>query len=145
MARRTVRQAKEWLEGNATALNPVAFAQFQREIQAVEGEHVANATRAVDTEAAAFAEEHRELLTDGCGIRDDYEQLAKDAATGRLSAKEYRERLDKLNQEVPGYSSRAERLAQKINTVETIETDPVAYGDRLYEKMPALQKPDFSF
>ncbi len=48
----------------------------------LEGHHVAHAMEIVRGEAVAYAEQHKELLTDGCGIRDDYEQLAKDAATG---------------------------------------------------------------
>lgn len=99
----------------------------------------------VDSEVASYTADHRELLTDGCGLRDDYEQLAKDAATGRLSATEYRSRLNELDNEAPAFSKRADRLAQKINNVETIESDPVAYTDRLFDRNPALPKPDFSF
>ncbi len=145
MTERTVSGAKAWLEENGTALNPQAYRQVQAEIHAVEGRHVANALEIVNSEAAAYARDHRELLTDGCGLRDDFEQLAKDAATGRLSAAEYRERLDALAAESSSFNQRSERLAKKVETVETIESDPVAYTDGLFERTPSLRKPDFSF
>lgn len=145
MAQRTVQDAKAWLEAHATVLNSEAYGTFQREIRTVEGRHVAHAMEIVRSEAVAYAEQHKELLTDGCGIRDDYEQLAKDAATGRLSASEYRQRLNELDNAVPRFTQRSERLAQKVKTVEDIESDPVAFTDRIFDKNTALQKPDFSF
>lgn len=145
MAHRTAKDARAWLEMNATALNPEAYRQFEAEIRDVEGRHVAHSMEIVNSELSSYTAEHREVLTDGCGLRDDYEQLAKDAATGRLSAADYRKRLNALDNEVPSFSRRVDRLARKINTVETIESDPVAYTDGIFEKTPALQKPHFSF
>jgi chromosome segregation ATPase len=145
MAHRTAKDARAWLEMNAIALNPEAYRQFEAEIRAVEGRHVAHAMEIVNSELSSYTAEHREVLTDGCDLRDDYEQLAKDAATGRLSAAEYRGRLIALDNQVPSFSRRVDRLARKINTVETIESDPVAYTDGIFEKTPALQKPHFSF
>jgi hypothetical protein len=71
--------------------------------------------------------------------------LAKDATTGRLSASEYRQRLNELDNAVPRFTQRSERLAQKVKTVEDIESDPVAFTDRIFDKNTALQKPQFSF
>ncbi len=145
MTQRTVKGARAWLELNATGLNAVAYAQYEKELREVEARWHHEAMQVVTGEAASFSGDHRELLTDGCGIRDDYEQLAKDAATGRLSAKEYQNRLDALNSEGGAFNQRMERLAKKIETVEAIEADPVAYTDALFDKNPALSKPDFSF
>ncbi len=145
MTQRTIKGARAWLELNGIGLNAVAYAQYERELREVEARWHHQAMQVATGEAASFNGEHRELLTDGCGIRDDYEQLAKDAATGRLSAKEYQDRLDALNSEGCAFTQRMERLAKKIETVEAIEADPVAYTDALFDKNPALKKPDFSF
>ncbi len=145
MTQRTVKDARAWLELNGIGLNPVAYAQYEQEVREVEAKWHHEAMQIVTGEAASYAGDHRELLTDGCGIRDDYEQLAREASTGRLSAKEYQDRLDALNSEGDAFNQRMERLAKMIETVEAIEADPVAYTDALFDKNPALSKPDFSF
>jgi chromosome segregation ATPase len=145
MTQRTVKDARAWLELNAIGLNPVAYAQYEQELREVEARWHHEAMQVVTGEATSFSGDHRELLTDGCGIRDDYEQLAKDAATGRLSAKEYQERLDALNSEGGAFNQRMARLAKKIEMVEAIEADPVAYTDALFDRNPPLSKPEFSF
>lgn len=145
MTQRTVKDARSWLELNATGLNPVAYAQYEQELREAEAKWHHEAMQVVTGEAASFSGDHQELLTDGCGLRDDYEQLARDASTGRLSAKEYQERLNALNDEGGAFNQRMERLSKKIETVEAIEADPAAYTDALFDKNPALSKPNFSF
>ncbi len=144
--KRTVKDAEGWLEGNAEALNPAVYHKYSQEVAAAKQSHINRANEQITAEVETFTVEHHQVLRDGCSVRDEYEALAKEAATGRLSAAEYRERLNRLDGEFELHlKGRAERLGKRVSAVEAIEGDPVEYIDSLHSRLPALHRPDFSF
>ena len=102
------------------------------------------ATTAADgyvTEAQARWEP---ISADLCAARDGYAELIKEARLGRLTAREFNDRLNSLRQTHRSAVSAVEDFAATAERVEHIEADPVAYGEHIFNVTPMVA-PTFDF
>lgn len=141
--RRTIGEARQWLEDNAPALNPAAYRQVEQEVEEAEQQ--------ARTQGQAFASEgfdrldaeRVELLREACDVRDEYERL-RDTGGLTLSAEDYRERLADLDRRRDRVERQLGEVERRLETLAEVEDDPVGWADRRYEVSPRL-RPHFSF
>jgi hypothetical protein len=145
MPQRMISAAKADLTEVAQVLNPEAYRQRAAEVAQAEAEARGIAAKYVAETVTAFTTLRDEVLEEACGLRDQYDELIREGELGTLSAKEFEDRLGRLEAEKRRVNIRAERLGRDVGVVAKVEADPVAWVDeRFYSNYPNLQ-PEFSF
>lgn len=102
------------------------------------------ATAAADGYVNEAQERWEPISEDLCAARDGYTELIKEAGLGRLTAREYTDRLNSLRQRHRSAVSAVEDFAATAERVEEIEADPVAYGEHIFSVTPMVA-PTFDF
>lgn len=145
MPRRTVKAARQTLEGMAPGLNPEMWRRLSEEVEAVAKDAVAMANRYADDRTQAAHLIGKDVLTEMCAVRDGLVALVREGEAGTISAAEYHKRLSDLRRQQSRLEGKATEVARAAEQVETIEEDPEAWTDTtFYERFPSLQ-PDVSF
>lgn len=144
MARRTVASARRELEDLAPTLNDHMRRTYEGEINAAAGKAKAVATRMLEGITADVDGVRDEVLAEVCDLRDDFAALAAEGEMGTLSAAEYAERFNDLQDRQRTLRIKEQRLTDLVSHAERIESDPEATGDSLFQRFPHIQ-PDFSF
>lgn len=141
--RRTISEARAWLEDNAPALNPEAYRQVEQEVQEAEQQARAHGQAFASEQFDRLDLQRVELLREACEVRDAYEQL-RDSGGLTLAAEEYRERLAALDHRRDRVERQLDEVERRVETLADVEDDPIAWADRRYEVSPRL-RPYFSF
>lgn len=102
------------------------------------------ATAAADGYVAEAQERWEPISADLCAARDGYGELVKDARLGRLTAREFNDRLNSLRQTHRSAVAAVEDFASTAERVEQIEADPIAFGEHIFKSTPAI-RPTFDF
>lgn len=144
MPRRTLRQARRAFEDMTAGLNPAMYQQSKAEIDKASGAAVAMATQHADRRVNDVLGSRQEMLTELCRLRDELTSLVAQGEQGLLPAREYNERLARLQRELRATDRHASEVDQATEFVETIEQDPEAWADSLAERYPHMM-PEFSF
>ena len=102
------------------------------------------ATAAADGYVNAAQERWEPISADLCAARDGYAELIAEARLGRLTAREFNERLNSLRQRHRSAVAAVDDFATTAERVEQIEADPVAYGEHIFSVTPMVA-PTFDF
>ena len=144
MPRRTLRQARRIFEEMAPGLNPAQYRQLQREIDTASGAAVSMATEHADRRVNDVLGSRQEMLTELCRLRDELTSLVAEGEQGLLPAKEFNERLGRLQRELRATDRHVAEVDAAAEFVAAVEEDPEAWADSLAERYPHMQ-PEFSF
>jgi hypothetical protein len=145
MPRRTLAEARRYLELGAETLHPEVHARLRSELAAQETVAREMGTSYADERAAGLTALRDELLEEACAIRDAYDALLNEADLGLVTAKEFQSQFDALEHRKGVVNHRATELDHTAGVVDLIDEDPVAWTDEhLYAKYPAVL-PEFSF
>ena len=79
-----------------------------------------------------------------CGVGDGYGELIAEARLGRLTAREFIDRLNSLRQRHRSAVAAVEDFASTAERVDQIEADPVAYGEHIFS-VTLMVAPTFDF
>lgn len=142
MAQRTYRAAHEALD-----IHPYRNDQERREFhqywQAAEAEAIADVQKAA-AETIIELRDRVEGVEDQYAARDrEAEQLRADIASGRITAKDAGKRVDKLRRELEQLDPLGDSLRAAHDEAQRRFEDPLAFRDAMYERFPALAKPDW--
>ena len=102
------------------------------------------ATQAADGYVSDAQERWEPISTDLCAARDGYAELVKQARLGRLAAREMQEQMNSLRQTHRAAVASVDEFGTTAERVEAIETDPVAFGEHIFNSTPAI-RPTFDF
>lgn len=102
------------------------------------------ATQAADGYLDTAQKQWEPISTDLCAARDGYAELVKEARLGRLTAREFNDRLNTLRQSHRAAAAAVEDFATTAERVEQIESDPIAFGEHIFNSTPAI-RPTFDF
>lgn len=102
------------------------------------------ATQAADGYVSVAQERWEPISADLCSARDGYAELVADARLGRITAREFNDRLNTLRQTHRSAAAAVEDFATTAERVEAIEADPVAFGEHIFNSTPAI-RPTFDF
>lgn len=143
--RRTLRQARRAFEDMTTGLNPAVYQRLKSELDAASGAAVTLATQHADRRVNDVMGNRQEVLTELCRLRDEFTSLAAEGTQGLLPAKDFNERLTRLQRELRATDRHVGEVDKATELVELIEEDPEAWADAtFYEKYPHMM-PEFSF
>jgi hypothetical protein len=131
MGQATIYQAEQTL-ASLNGLSDDQRRQYQHEIEEAKGAATHMANDEAERITADVRQRRAELLEEACEVRDG---LAK--ATTATELNNFRRRQQQLAKAI-------EELDATTQTVEAIETDPVAYAENLFAKYPRT-RPHFSF
>lgn len=141
MPARTIAEARSALE-----LAPVVSDdQARRYREALEeAEHTATAAaveriEAIETEVRETRDEALRELT---AVRDAFDDLSAEGATGRIPSGEYAHRLDDLAHRQVAAEERLRAAEEKVGLIEEIEADPIAWADAHLYRF-ASTRPEF--
>lgn len=77
-------------------------------------------------------------------MKDELKKLIRKGEGGQLTAADFYLSLEKVRAQRALLVRSLDSMSTTVDTVETIEADPTAYADSIYERMPAAA-PEFSF
>lgn len=144
MPKRTLKNAPQYLQAATPMVNQGTYSQMEAELKAAQAKALGVASETATRKVAELTAQRQQVLEDVCGVRDELAALAAEGKAGRLSGKEYREALAKLNERQRSLQRHEQQIAKAVESVAAIEDDPEGYADSLYERFPNMQ-PDFSF
>lgn len=144
MPKRTLKNARQHLESVTPMVNQGTYSQMHAEFKAAQAKALGLATQAATRKVTDLTAQRQEVLEDVCSVRDELAALTAEGKAGRLSGKEYRDQLAKLQQRQRSLQRHEQQIAKAVESVAAIEDDPEGYADSLYERYPNMQ-PDFSF
>ncbi|MFT3854172.1 MAG: hypothetical protein QM733_15730 [Ilumatobacteraceae bacterium] len=145
MARRTIRDATQWLEDNALSLNPAAYAHYEAELRKATAKAQAQAEAAVDKRARAAVMVSSLAMEGLCAVRDRLDELTRLARSGQISRDDLARKVESLRADQRKFNAAGERVSDDAEWIEGVEADPIAFHDQMFEKFPALERPEFSF
>lgn len=136
--KRTLTEARAAFEASVPGLTD-SWANEGRRIlseaedgaKATVGEFVAEQER----EALELRDEALKVLT---SVRDELDDLAAQASTGRLSANDGSGRLDELRRMHAQAEQELATLSERADSIASIEDDPIAWYSDLQRRMPHL-------
>jgi hypothetical protein len=132
-------------EDMTTGLNPVDFQRLKSELDKASGAAVSLATEHADRRVNDVLGSRQEVLTELCRLRDEFTSLAAEGEQGLLPARDFNERLSRLQREFQAVNRHSNEVDKATELVELIEEDPEGWADAtFYEKYPHMQ-PEFSF
>lgn len=73
----------------------------------------------------------------------DGERLKQEVASGRITAAEAGKRVDQHRKELERLDALVDGLIDEHVSAQDKFEDPIAYRDQMYERFPALEKPDW--
>lgn len=141
-AQMTIAQAEAHLDNLAISDNQRRVAEAQINEAKAKAEDMA--TTAADGYVEEAQARFEPISTDLCAARDGYAELIKEARLGRLTARDFNDRLNSLRQTHRSAVSAVEDFAATAERVEHIETDPIAYGEHIFNVTPMV-RPTFDF
>lgn len=146
MARRSLADARQWLDDRAKHLNPEAYRQYDQEIQAAETKAKQRAEVRLAQDHDRYARKARKVSEEMCNVRDRARELADKINTGRISAADAATELDKLRSDARRHRTASTALVRHADVMDVIEADPVAHSERVAQSMPyGRGLSDFSF
>jgi len=139
--RLTPKQAQRQIEQE-----PVVNRQHEAEVSRAMGE----ATQTGQEYLTAQAKELSTQLTAvqesaAVEVRDGLEKLVREGMTQAVSFEQYSSRYDQLTDRLVVLEQERDELARRLEYLEQIEADPADFTNNLYQRFPALRRPDFRF
>ncbi|MGK2884677.1 MAG: hypothetical protein ACSLE8_07860 [Rhodococcus sp. (in: high G+C Gram-positive bacteria)] len=142
---RTVTEAKQVLEQNAAAYNPVVFGQLQSEVDAAEKHVRSLADGYVNEMYNRYVTVGTQTGEQLCSIRDDARRLTADLRAGRITAAEGTKRWNELRGAARRLAAANAKAADDAAHIAEVEDDLVGFYDRtIHTKYPSL-RPNFTF
>jgi hypothetical protein len=111
--------------------------RFLQEAEAKAQEQASKRVTSLEQEFRSIRDDALRKLTE---VRDDYEALAAEGSSGRISAQDYQARLQDLRRQQQAAEGRLEDAEKLVDQAEAIEGDPIAYYDDLTRRMNMLQE-----
>jgi hypothetical protein len=141
--RRTIADARRTLEEDiAPGLNDGRLRQAQEVLAQAEAQARETARGYLDRQEAEVQEVRQTALRDLTEVRDAFDSLVAEGAEGRISAREYAERLDALGQRHARADDALAKAAEQVERFEGVEDDPVGFYDELASRFEHM-KVDF--
>lgn len=128
----------------AEVMSQTLLEPYVEELQAAVANAVDMAIRYSDQRAHAVEELSEGVFT-GPEVREAYRELNSEGQSGRITAKEYNDRLSGLRQRQRSLERRVGEIAQTADQLDEIETDPAAWADRIFYRRFPLIRPEISF
>lgn len=139
MTRRTLGDARRTLEEDMLpGLSDYWGVQLKAQLTAAEArakQHADSFVSDRQTEVLATRDAVLRELTD---VRDGYDDLANQAAMGRITATDYSARLRTLRQRQAGAEDALGRAEESVEVVAAIEEDPLGWYDDVSRRMPSM-------
>lgn len=145
MGQHTISEAAQLLEDLAPSLNQRQLSALEEELAEVTTATQQRATTYLETRAGELQNDQNAYTEELCRVRDELTALADEGALGRLSAREYDERLRALLARQRRYERLATQADQRIAALEELHADPVGWFDqRIHARYPNV-RPTFSW
>jgi hypothetical protein len=132
-----------------------ARAVFEEQVLPQVNDHQAREARSIleaaEKQAQSFAAEYisdreREVresrdqaLRELTEVRDSLDDLRVEGGTGRVSAREYADRLEALHRRQEAAEAAMEEAQDKVSLIEQIETDPITFYDEMAERFEHMK------
>jgi hypothetical protein len=141
--RRTIADARQVLEEDlAPTLNDGRLRQAREVLAQAEAQAREAAGAHLDRHEAELREVRQEALRELTEVRDAFDALVAEGAEGRISAKEYADRLDVLGQRRAQADDALAKAAEQVERFQGIEDDPIGFYDELASRFEHM-KVDF--
>ncbi len=129
----------------AQVMSETLLEPFAGELHAAHANAVDMAMRYRDQRAQAVDELGEGVVNGLVEVRDAYRELTLEGQSGRITAKEFNDRLSRLRQHQRNLERRVGEIAQAADQLDEIEVDPAAWADRTFYLPFPLLRPEFSF
>jgi hypothetical protein len=134
----------DWKYEN-TLWPPAVQREIKAELDAKKAAATQHVLEMVQREKTTFPEELDAVTAGLDKLADEYEDAARRAREGRITADQLDKELLRLDAQRRALESRAEEPDRIAARIARIEADPLGHLDALFARYPALPKPDLSF
>jgi hypothetical protein len=140
MPQRTISSARQALEDMLPHLSDYQVREANQTLAQLEQEAQRQATQYMADREREVLDLRDSALRELTAVRDGYEALTAEGGTGRVGAEEYATALNRLVGRQFEAEERLARAEQRVNLIEHIEADPIAWFDDLTSRTRTWQE-----
>lgn len=138
MPPRTIAEARAALELAPVVSDDMAR-RYREALEEAENTATAAATERIEAYEGEVRTARDEALRELTAVRDAFDDLSAEGATGRILAGEYAHRLEDLAQRQVAAEERLRAAEEKVGWIEEIEADPLGWADEHLYRFPATR------